>query len=218
MNHSLAPILFALVTLPLLAACEGTVITGDDGEGGGEQCLMDPVCGPEEYQVDECWPGDGGACRSVSACGTEIFCQESYVECYEGPYCPTGYEVDACPADTSCYPVTECGYTIYCLDEVQCDAYPVCDQGDTEVSACPADAACYTATMCGTTIVCMDAGMPQHGCPESPPPSGTACDPSFSSFCDYPINGDCFESYACQSSSNGASWEPVGGGCSGNSG
>ena len=127
MNHLIAPSLLLLVTFPFLAACGATVVTGDDGDGTGN-CLADPTCSPNEYEASECAPGDGGPCRSVVACGTEIFCQEEYyVECYEGPYCPTGYEVDTCPVDANCYAVSACDYTIYCMDEVQCDAYPSCD-------------------------------------------------------------------------------------------
>jgi hypothetical protein len=226
MNRTIAPVFLGLFALPLVAACGATVtVDGDGNESTGtegqcnEVCDAMPSCAPYEYEVSECVPGDGGACRSVYACCTEIFCQEAVEECWEGPYCAGGYEVDSCPSDVSCYDVTACGITIHCVEEVFCDGYPSCDAGDVEVSECPADAGCYSAEMCGGTILCMDGALPQHGCPPSPPPSGTACDPNAdASFCDYPTNGDCFESYACQLADDTYVWSFVGGGCTGNGG
>ena len=91
--------------------------------------------------------------------------------------------------------------------------------GDVEVSECPADAGCYTAEMCGGTILCMESALPQHGCPESPPPVGALCEPNGpGAFCDYPTNADCFESYGCQLAGDTYTWAFVGGGCNGNGG
>ncbi|HEY3496706.1 MAG TPA: hypothetical protein VGK73_18530 [Polyangiaceae bacterium] len=83
--------------------------------------------------------------------------------CLAFPVCPDGERqvgsVDECTPGASCHEVTVCCSTIVCTGEIaQCDAYPVCDAGDTQVSgACPAGGSCYTRSLCGTTITCLDS-------------------------------------------------------------
>jgi hypothetical protein len=205
-------LLFPVFLVATLPGCGSTIIDGDGPDDDDGECLAMPVCNDDEVEVPSC--GDPAVpCREVSMCGSTIFCEFSE-ECFEGPYCPYGNEVEVCPEGSSCFEVTACGLTILCEDEIFCDGYPSCDEGDTEVEYCPTDVSCYTAEMCGYTITCIDNNYPEHGCPPSIPSVGDVCDPSAApTGCNYPTGNGCFESWACQLADDSYYWEFIGGGC-----
>ncbi len=101
--------------------------------------------------------GAGGTTGGTGAAGAG----GSGGSCLAFPNCPEGsYQVDGpeyCNAGASCQQVSLCGATIWCTGNVECDAIPVCDAGDTQLMGpCPPDVSCYTRSVCGTTIWCLD--------------------------------------------------------------
>jgi hypothetical protein len=82
--------------------------------------------------------------------------------CLAFPACGPGEEqvesLDDCPPLATCHEVSICCSTIVCAaPAAQCNAIPVCDEGDTEVKAClEEEESCYSRSLCGTTILCRD--------------------------------------------------------------
>jgi hypothetical protein len=104
------------------AGCENTVqVEGGGGAGGGAgggpECNAVPSCEPYEVEAPTCDGSVAVNCRSVTACGETIFCEESET-CTAVPICDEGDdEVPACPNDGSaCYQVELCGAVISCVD------------------------------------------------------------------------------------------------------
>jgi hypothetical protein len=94
----------------------------NDGNGGEDQCLATPICGPDQQQVDSCEEGDD-SCEEVTICGSTIYCEEAEVNCLAEAACgPDQQQVDSCEeGDDSCEEVTICGSTIYCEEaEIVC--------------------------------------------------------------------------------------------------
>lgn len=79
-------------------------------------CRAVPTCEGYETQVETCEGLNGSECRSVSLCGTTIFCAaEEFCNGY--PSCDEGDpEVTGCLEDASCYTAELCGTTILCQD------------------------------------------------------------------------------------------------------
>jgi hypothetical protein len=64
---------------------------------------------------------------------------------------------------------------------VQCEAYPVCNEGETQVASkadCPAGASCYSSTLCGYTIWCTDAKVTCAALPTCDPGDQQVAGPS----------------------------------------
>src|SRR4051794_17277602 len=61
------------------------------------------------------------------------------VRCMAVPTCPAGSEqVDECPENASCEPVSLCGQTILCAEgRMNCMAVPTCPAGSEQVDECP---------------------------------------------------------------------------------
>lgn len=213
---------FAAVGVAVLVAggaagCDSQVEVEDGGAGGGgECCLMDPQCPEGTLEVSECLTN---ACSSVEACCTQKLCEPA-ATCTAEPVCePFEVEVSTCEGSTgiSCRAVTDCGSTIFCEEPEFCTAVPVCDEGDEQVPACPNDGSpCYQIELCGSVISCIDNGLP-HGCPETPPTLGQYCD-IIGLTCNYPIDGDCYDSWTCADQFAGSDGFDAGIGAGGGSG
>jgi len=112
-------------------------------------------------------------------------------DCEAAPSCGLDAEVQACPADVTCYEVSECGTTLLCAPVAdQCEAYPTCTGGDEEVAVCPDDGNCYEAEMCGSVITCHS--LVQCGAYPS-------CDPDDIDVTDQgcPLDASCYENSIC---------------------
>jgi len=122
-------------------------------------CLAIPTCMDTEMEVDACDPTDT-TCRSVTECGSTIFCTSVLTCPAVEPSCPQERDiiVSQCPDNrTDCYEHDVCEGKVLCLPAAapaDCDAVPVCDNGETEVADCTGGASCRSVTECGDTILC----------------------------------------------------------------
>lgn len=79
--------------------------------------------------------------------------------CLAEPMCPdNAEEVDTCVTD-QCFTVEACCTEKLCEPIANCDAAPVCNDGEVEVATCEGSAApdCHSVSICGTTIFCESA-------------------------------------------------------------
>lgn len=78
------------------------------------QCEAAPACGSDERVVGAC---DASACRSVSVCGSTIYCIPTDM-CLAEPSCET-YE-EQVPLDFECGPESFCRFVEECSVTIQC--------------------------------------------------------------------------------------------------
>jgi hypothetical protein len=110
---------------------------------------------------------------ALAACGPAV-CPAIAIDCAEG-FVPADSDGDGC--DDSCEP------------DVNCEAYPSCNEGDMEVGSSTEclqdDAVCYERELCGTTIWCTGPGytqcMVEDDCAD-----GESCNTT--DYCDAPID------------------------------
>lgn len=122
-----------------------------------------PMCDEGEEEVPSC-AGEGEGCRSVSECGTTIYCATT---CVEPSVCTPEQTAHygACPPDESCVERQHCGETVYCVEEPTCEPVepclgtlsPVLSIGESCGAAPPLPGpgnSCYTEILCGIPHSC----------------------------------------------------------------
>jgi hypothetical protein len=194
----------ALAVVLVVAGCGSDVQVDDDGEGGAGgsspcpadmfevdecaisdcivvdgalcKCTVFATCESYESEVATCDGSTALSCRSVTACGETVFCEE-YETCTAVPTCDPGDdEVPGCPNDGSpCYQAELCGSVISCVDNGLahgCPATPpLPDESCTEldkVCEYPAGPGCFDIYTCVDPF--LDGSSPPP--PNDPIPGG----------------------------------------------